>query len=67
MAKKSSEGGGKFVFLVRLFFSSVQVGDSLLDVVVNNDLALDGFGACDGEIFVYRRVISQNDLNHKTT
>ncbi|CAG2171648.1 unnamed protein product [Oppiella nova] len=25
-------------------------GDSLLDVVVNNDLDLDGFGACEGTL-----------------
>lgn len=25
-------------------------GDSLLDVVVNNDVALDGFGACEGTL-----------------
>lgn len=30
--------------------SSVQLGDSLLDVVVNNDLPLDGFGACEGTL-----------------
>ncbi|VDK19052.1 unnamed protein product [Anisakis simplex] len=26
------------------------VGDSLLDVVVNSDLPLDGFGACEGTL-----------------
>lgn len=25
-----------------------KVGNSLLDVVVNNDVDLDGFGACEG-------------------
>lgn len=27
-----------------------KVGDSLLDVVVNNDIDLDGFGACEGTL-----------------
>ncbi|CAH0552766.1 unnamed protein product [Brassicogethes aeneus] len=27
-----------------------KVGDSLLDVVVNNDVDLDGFGACEGTL-----------------
>lgn len=27
-----------------------KVGDSLLDVVVNNDLDIDGFGACEGTV-----------------
>jgi len=27
-----------------------KIGDSLLDVVVNNDLALDGYGACEGTL-----------------
>ncbi|KAE9415318.1 hypothetical protein Angca_007629, partial [Angiostrongylus cantonensis] len=26
------------------------LGDTLLDVVVDNDLALDGFGACEGTL-----------------
>jgi ferredoxin-1, mitochondrial len=26
-----------------------KVGDSLLDVVVNNNIDLEGFGACEGE------------------
>lgn len=27
-----------------------ELGDSLLDVVVNNDIPLDGFGACEGTV-----------------
>ncbi|GLV31185.1 Ferredoxin 2 [Carabus blaptoides fortunei] len=27
-----------------------KVGDSLLDVIVNNDIDLDGFGACEGTL-----------------
>lgn len=27
-----------------------KIGDSLLDVVVNNDVDLDGFGACEGTL-----------------
>lgn len=27
-----------------------KIGDSLLDVVVNNSIALDGFGACEGTL-----------------
>lgn len=27
-----------------------KVGDSLLDVIVNNDVDLDGFGACEGTL-----------------
>ncbi|XP_073836744.1 adrenodoxin-like protein 2, mitochondrial [Musca autumnalis] len=27
-----------------------KIGDSLLDVVVNNDIDLDGFGACEGTL-----------------
>ncbi|XP_066255560.1 adrenodoxin-like protein 2, mitochondrial [Euwallacea similis] len=27
-----------------------KIGDSLLDIVVNNDLDLDGFGACEGTL-----------------
>lgn len=27
-----------------------KVGDSLLDIVVNNDIDLDGFGACEGTL-----------------
>ncbi|CAH2101402.1 unnamed protein product [Euphydryas editha] len=27
-----------------------KVGDSLLDVVVNNDLDIDGYGACEGTV-----------------
>ncbi|XP_030570801.1 adrenodoxin-like protein 2, mitochondrial [Drosophila novamexicana] len=30
--------------------SSGKVGDSLLDVVVNNNVDLDGFGACEGTL-----------------
>lgn len=27
-----------------------KVGDSLLDVVVNNDLDIEGYGACEGTV-----------------
>ncbi|CAD5235447.1 unnamed protein product [Bursaphelenchus xylophilus] len=27
-----------------------EIGDSLLDVVINNDVPLDGFGACEGTV-----------------
>jgi len=30
--------------------ASGKVGDSLLDVVVNNNVDLDGFGACEGTL-----------------
>ncbi|KAK6741688.1 hypothetical protein RB195_009514 [Necator americanus] len=36
-------GGEKFV-------GTAKLGDTLLDVVVNNDLPLDGFGACEGTL-----------------
>lgn len=32
------------------FEADGEPGDSLLDVVVNNDLPLDGFGACEGAV-----------------
>ncbi|RWS11148.1 adrenodoxin-like protein, partial [Dinothrombium tinctorium] len=28
----------------------VEEGDSLLDAVMNNDVGIDGFGACEGEL-----------------
>lgn len=30
--------------------TKAKVGDSLLDVVVNNNIDLDGFGACEGTL-----------------
>lgn len=30
-----------------------KIGDSLLDVVVNNNIDLDGFGACEGKTMRY--------------
>ncbi|KJH48711.1 hypothetical protein DICVIV_05167 [Dictyocaulus viviparus] len=32
------------------FVGSGKLGDTLLDVVINNDLPLDGFGACEGTL-----------------
>lgn len=32
------------------FVAKGKVGDSLLDVIVNNDVDLDGFGACEGTL-----------------
>jgi hypothetical protein len=29
------------------------VGESLLDVVINKDIPLDGFGACEGTVFFF--------------
>lgn len=34
----------------QLFVGYGKVGDSLLDVIVNNNLDLDGFGACEGTL-----------------
>jgi ferredoxin-1, mitochondrial len=30
--------------------TEAKIGDSLLDVVVNNDLNIEGFGACEGTL-----------------
>ncbi|KIH47860.1 hypothetical protein ANCDUO_22075, partial [Ancylostoma duodenale] len=35
---------------LRKFSLCFQLGDTLLDVVINNDLPLDGFGACEGTL-----------------
>uniref|UniRef100_A0A0N5CFF5 2Fe-2S ferredoxin-type domain-containing protein n=1 Tax=Strongyloides papillosus TaxID=174720 RepID=A0A0N5CFF5_STREA len=32
------------------FTGKGKIGESLLDVVINNDIPLDGFGACEGTI-----------------
>ncbi|RCN47776.1 2Fe-2S iron-sulfur cluster binding domain protein [Ancylostoma caninum] len=32
------------------FVGTAKLGDTLLDVVINNDLPLDGFGACEGTL-----------------
>nr|CDJ95833.1 2Fe-2S iron-sulfur cluster binding [Haemonchus contortus] len=32
------------------FVGTAKLGDTLLDVVVNNDLPLDGYGACEGTL-----------------
>ncbi|KAK6026004.1 2Fe-2S iron-sulfur cluster binding domain protein [Ostertagia ostertagi] len=32
------------------FVGTAKLGDTILDVVVNNDLPLDGFGACEGTL-----------------
>lgn len=42
------------VFFVKADGSKIRgtgkIGDSLLDVVVNNSIDLDGFGACEGTL-----------------
>ncbi|PAV76702.1 hypothetical protein WR25_22220 [Diploscapter pachys] len=40
----------KFISGNKEFIGKGKVGDTLLDVVVNNDLDLDGFGACEGTL-----------------
>ncbi|KAF8358154.1 hypothetical protein PRIPAC_93149 [Pristionchus pacificus] len=40
----------KFVTTNGVHIGKANLGDSLLDVVVNNDLPLDGFGACEGTL-----------------
>ncbi|GMT18212.1 hypothetical protein PFISCL1PPCAC_9509, partial [Pristionchus fissidentatus] len=40
----------KFVTTNGVHIGKASIGDSLLDVVVNNDLPLDGFGACEGTL-----------------
>ncbi|GMR40597.1 hypothetical protein PMAYCL1PPCAC_10792 [Pristionchus mayeri] len=40
----------KFVTTNGVHIGNANIGDSLLDVVVNNDLPLDGFGACEGTL-----------------
>lgn len=32
------------------YVGTAKLGDTLLDVVINNDLPLDGFGACEGTL-----------------
>ncbi|CAJ0597149.1 unnamed protein product [Cylicocyclus nassatus] len=32
------------------YVGKAKLGDTLLDVVINNDLPLDGFGACEGTL-----------------
>lgn len=33
-----------------VYKARAEVGDTILDVVVNNDLPIDGFGACEGNM-----------------
>ncbi|CAI4227759.1 unnamed protein product [Auanema sp. JU1783] len=40
----------KFISGSETFVGSGREGDTLLDVVINNDLPLDGFGACEGTL-----------------
>ncbi|KAK6046969.1 hypothetical protein COOONC_15527 [Cooperia oncophora] len=35
------------------FTGTAKLGDTLLDVVINNDLPLDGYGACEGEFSLF--------------
>ncbi|CAD5228188.1 unnamed protein product [Bursaphelenchus okinawaensis] len=48
----SSESAVKVTFKTRTgdIAATGQLGESLLDVVINNDLPLDGFGACEGTV-----------------
>jgi ferredoxin len=45
--------------------SKGKVGDSLLDVVVNNNIDLDGFGACEGTLTcsTCHLILSQQDFD----
>jgi hypothetical protein len=38
----------RFVTNEKMYEVPGSIGDSLLDVVVNNDVPLDGYGACEG-------------------
>ncbi|XP_043276994.1 adrenodoxin-like protein 2, mitochondrial [Venturia canescens] len=42
-----------------------KVGDSLLDIVVNNDIDLDGYGACEGTLTcsTCHLILSKNDYD----
>ena len=40
-------------------------GDNLLDIVINNDIDIDGFGACEGTLAcsTFHVVLSQEDFD----
>uniref|UniRef100_A0A183IWX5 2Fe-2S ferredoxin-type domain-containing protein n=1 Tax=Soboliphyme baturini TaxID=241478 RepID=A0A183IWX5_9BILA len=47
------------------YSGSAKTGDTLLDVVINNDIPLDGFGACEGTLScsTCHVVLTKNDYD----
>ncbi|WKY00750.1 hypothetical protein Q1695_015073 [Nippostrongylus brasiliensis] len=50
LARTASTKKVEFICGDEKFTGTAKIGDTLLDVVVNNDLPLDGFGACEGTL-----------------